>query len=164
MAETPESRPHRDPPAAGEIVSTRVFDAPRAAVFRAFTDPSRLSRWWGPSGFTNIFQQFDPRPGGAWRFVMRGPDGAEYHNASDFVEVLPGERIVLDHLEAVHSFRMWMTYADEAGGTRLTWRMHFHSAEHADTVRDVIQVANEQNFDRLDAELRAMAGDRKGHP
>ncbi len=48
-----------------EIVTTRVFDAPRERVFRAWTDPDHLAKWWGPKGFTNTFQEFDMRPGGA---------------------------------------------------------------------------------------------------
>lgn len=64
-----------DRSAAPEIVATRILDAPREVVFRAFTDPDRLAHWWGPKGFTNTFHQFDPRPGGKWRFVMCGPAG-----------------------------------------------------------------------------------------
>ena len=75
-------------PADREIASTRVFDAPRERVFRAFSDPQVLARWWGPDGFTSTFQEFDFRPGGAWRFVMQGPDGADYRNESEFIEVV----------------------------------------------------------------------------
>jgi hypothetical protein len=56
-------------PADREIVSTRVLDAPREVVYRAFTDSSVLARWWGLKGFTHTLHAFDPRPGGAWRFV-----------------------------------------------------------------------------------------------
>lgn len=81
--------------AEGEIVSARVFHAPRAAVFGAFADPDRLARWWGPKGFANTFQVFDFRPGGTWRFVMHAPDGTDYPLTKEFVEVADGERIVL---------------------------------------------------------------------
>jgi len=144
-------------PADREIVSTRVFDAPRERVFRAFSDPRVLARWWGPDGFTSTFQEFDFRPGGAWRFVMHGPGGADYRNASDFIEVVSPERIVLEHLRPMHRFRMTMTFADEAGKTRLTWRMEFESVAELERVRAFIPVANEQNFDRLQAQLAAMA-------
>ena len=50
--------------------NSRVFDAPRERVFRAWTDPEHLKQWWGPKGFTNTFHEFDMRPGGHWRFVM----------------------------------------------------------------------------------------------
>ena len=144
-------------PADREIVSTRVFAAPRERVFRAFSDPQVLARWWGPDGFTSTFQEFDFRPGGAWRFVMHGPDGADYRNASDFIEVVSPERIVLEHLRPMHRFQMTMTFAEEAGKTRLTWRMVFESVAELERVRAFIPGANEQNFDRLQAQLAAMA-------
>ena len=143
----------RAEPGEREIVSTRVFPAPRERVYRAFSDPDLLARWWGPEGFTNTFHEFDPRPGGAWTFTMRGPDGAEYRMEKRFVEVVPSERVVLDHPQPGHSFRMTMAYADEAGGARLTWSTVFESAEEAGRVRDLFARANEQNFDRLAALL-----------
>jgi len=144
-------------PADREIVSTRVLDAPRERVFRAFSDPRVLARWWGPDGFTSTFQEFDFRPGGAWRFVMHGPDGADYRNESGFIEVVSPERIVLEHLRPMHRFLMTMTFAEEAGKTRLTWRMEFESVAELERVRAFIPGANEQNFDRLQAQLAAMA-------
>jgi uncharacterized protein YndB with AHSA1/START domain len=140
-------------PADREIVSTRVFAAPRDAVFRAFRDPDLLARWWGPAGFTNTIHEFDLRPGGSWRFVMHGPDGTDYPNVSHFVEVVPDERIVFDHDKPIHVFRMTMTFADVPGGTRLTWRMRFESADEHEKMKGFIPQANEQNFDRLAALL-----------
>ena len=138
-----------------EVVSTRVFAAPREAVWRAHTDPELLARWWGPEGFTSEFHAFEPRPGGAWRFTMRGPDGAEFGMVREFVEVVPPERIVQDHLEPGHRFRMEMTMADEAPGTRLTWVMRFSEADELHQMREFVAAMNEQNFDRLEALLAA---------
>lgn len=143
--------------AAAEIVATRILDAPRWVVFRAFTDPDRLARWWGPKGFTNTFHQFDPRPGGKWRFVMRGPDGTDYPMVNEFVEVVPPERIVLRHIQEGHGFRLTIALADEAGRTRLDWRMRFDSAAEAERVREIVAAANEENLDRLQALLAAEA-------
>ena len=144
----------RPRPSAAPIESVRALDAPREAVFDAFTDPVRLARWWGPAGFRNKFHEFDFRPGGAWRFVMHGPDGAEYDMQKRFVEVRPLESIVIDHLEPpLHRFRMTMTFADRGAGTLLTWRMQFESPEEARRVREVVLDANEQKVDRLAAEL-----------
>jgi uncharacterized protein YndB with AHSA1/START domain len=148
---------HQPPaPADPGIVTMRVFDAPRELVFRAFSDPNILAQWWGPKGFTNTFHEFDFRPGGAWRFVMHGPDGTDYQMANDFLEVAHPERISLLHLEPTHRFRLTITLADEAGRTRLTWRMQFESVEEAERVRDAVAEANEQNLDRLEAQLAAM--------
>lgn len=147
---TTTDRPGEAP--GGEIVSTRVFAVPREAIFRAFTDPALLARWWGPKGFTNTFHEFDPRPGGMWQFVMHAPDGTDFHNMSEFIEVSP-ERIVFQHLKPMHRFLMEMTFADVASGTRVTWRMRFESAEEAERVRQFAVPANEENFDRLQAVL-----------
>jgi uncharacterized protein YndB with AHSA1/START domain len=61
-----------------EVVITRIFDAPRDLVFKAWTDPKHMARWWGPMGFTNPICELDARVGGAWRIVMRSPAGIEY--------------------------------------------------------------------------------------
>src|SRR6478735_547240 len=76
-------------PAVPEIVNTRRFAASPADCFGVFRDPARLARWWGPAGFTNVVPAFDFRPGGRWRIVMRSPDGKEYPNASEFLEIVP---------------------------------------------------------------------------
>ena len=86
---------------------------------------------------------------------MHGPDGTDYHNAAEFIEVAPPVRVSFQHLKPVHRFRMLMTFAEEAGKTRLTWRMVFESPEETAPVREFIVRANEQNFDRLAAHLAA---------
>ena len=137
-----------------EIVSTRLINVSCEAVFGAFADPKRLAQWWGPKGFTNTFKEFDLRPGGFWRFVMHGPDGADFSNESTFLEVVKPERIVFQHLEPIHRFETTMTFAAEDGQTRLTWRMLFESADECEKLRNFIADANEQNFDRLEAYLK----------
>ncbi len=150
----PESPSPAEAPSDREIVSTRLLPAARAKVFEAFADPSQLALWWGPNGFTNTFQTFDLRTGGEWRFTMRGPDGAEYHNESEFTEIVPPARIVFVHLRPMHRFQMTMLFAERgAGKTELTWRMLFESASDCDQFKRIIIEANEQNFDRLAAHL-----------
>src|SRR6187431_2297784 len=112
-----------------EIVNSRLFAAPRARVFEAFTDPKQVVKWWGPTGFTNTIQKFDLRAGGDWHLTMIAPDGAEYPNESMFVEVTRPERIVWEHLRPVHRFLMTMLYEEEDDGTRLTWRMRLERDE-----------------------------------
>jgi len=146
----------QEPESDRELASERFFDAPRARVFEAFRDPVRLARWWGPRGFRSTFQEFDLRPGGAWRLVMHAPDGADYPNQSVFVEVVPPERIVFRHLTG-HRFVMTMTFAEQGNGTRLTWHMLHETAAELAGFRDLGRAANEENFDRLQAELAAMA-------
>ncbi len=138
---------------AHDIVNTRVFPAPRARLFHAFRDPAALAVWWGPKGFTNTFQEFDFRVGGAWRFTMHGPNGEEYPNAKAFTEIVEDEVIAFDHMQPMHSFSMRMTFADEGAGTRVTWRMRFQDPDEAAKLRGFIRNANEENFDRLAAHL-----------
>jgi uncharacterized protein YndB with AHSA1/START domain len=128
-----------------EFFASRVFSAPR----------EQLAQWWGPKGFTNSFQTFDFRSGGAWRFVMHGPDGTDYPIAKDFIEVVPAEKISYQNLDPAHRFTMTMLFTDLGDRTRVSWRMLFESVEEAARVRQVVTEANEQNFDRLAAHLAA---------
>ena len=138
-----------------EIATRRILEAPRERVFDAFADPNRLTRWWGPKGFTSTFHEFDLRAGGIWRFVLHGPNGADYQNESVFVEIVKPERIVLDHVSDP-KFQMTLTLDDQAGETAIGWRMRFETAEQCAKVKVFAVDANEQNLDRLEAELARM--------
>lgn len=139
-----------------EIVTTRLIDAPRERIFAALSDPNHLTRWWGPKGFTSTFHEFDLRPGGLWRFDLHGPDGARYPNESVFVEVARPERVVFQHVSGPQ-FEMTISLAEQAGKTALTWRMLFPTAAECARVKRFAVDANEQNLDRLEAELSRMA-------
>jgi len=135
-----------------ELTTARLLDATRERVFGAFSDGQQLAQWWGPNGFTNTFHEFDLRAGGTWRYVMHGPNGADYPNESVFVEVLAPQRIVIEHVSAPR-FQLTITLVPEAGTTRLTWRQRFPSAAECDKIRALAVPANEQNLDRLAAHL-----------
>jgi uncharacterized protein YndB with AHSA1/START domain len=135
-----------------DLFTSRVIDAAREQVFAAFADPVRLARWWGPVGFTSTFQEFDLRPDGRWRFVMHGPNGGDYQNESVFREVVRPERVVLDHVSAPR-FTMTISLGEEAGRTRVSWHQRFPTAAECDKVRGFALAANEQNLDRLAAEV-----------
>jgi uncharacterized protein YndB with AHSA1/START domain len=134
------------------IAASRTVDAAPAQVFAAFSDPRRLERWWGPKGFTNTFSVFEFREGGQWRFTMHGPDGSTYPNESAFLEVTPSRRIVIRHLNPPH-FTMTIALIGERGKTKVEWHMLFESAEECERVKKYAAGANEQNLDRLEAEL-----------
>jgi uncharacterized protein YndB with AHSA1/START domain len=136
-----------------EFFHSRLIDAPPERVFRAFSDPAHLARWWGPSGFSSTFDEFDMRPGGSWRFVMHGPDGKDYPNENVFVEVAAPERVVLEHLSAHHHFVMTISFTAQAGKTLVGWRQVFDTAAERERVAGVVAQANEQNLDRLAAEV-----------
>jgi uncharacterized protein YndB with AHSA1/START domain len=131
-----------------EIISTRQFNVPKERIYEAWTTPELLARWWGPSGFTNTFHEFDPRPGGDWRFIMHGANGVDYPNHNTFVELVPYERIVLRH-NSTPEFTVAATFEDADGGTLVTFRQLFESAEAFEQVKSICIEGNEQNFDRL---------------
>jgi uncharacterized protein YndB with AHSA1/START domain len=130
-----------DSAAAGsdrEIVITRVFNAPRALVFGAWTDPEHVTKWWGPRGFTTTTHVMDVRPDGVWRFIMHGPDGRDYHNKIIFIEVVEPERLVYHHAGEEDTkdvtFQTTVTFEDLGGKTRLTMRSLFPTAAERDRV------------------------------
>ena len=110
-----------------EIAATRVFDAPRELVWDAFTKPEHIAQWFGPRGFTNTIHAMDVRTGGRWTFTMHGPDGVDYPNEVDYVEVVRPERLVYVH-GPVPRFDVTVTFAEEDQRTRLTMRSVFASA------------------------------------
>ncbi|WP_274651176.1 SRPBCC family protein [Paenibacillus humicola] len=137
-----------------ELVASRVFDAPRDLVYEAWTNPEHLAQWWGPNGFTSTFHEYDLRPGGTWQFVMHGPNGVDYPNKSEFVEIAP-ERIVLRHLSAPR-FQITAVIEQLGGKTRLTFRQLFETAAEFNAAKRFAPEANEQNLDRLGAQLQKM--------
>lgn len=141
-----------------EILNTRVFAASQEDLFNAFADPQQLKHWWGPDGFTNSIPEFDLRPGGKWRIVMTASDGTDFDNHCTFEDVLAPKRISYVHHLPMHVFTMTMTFEQEAGGTRLTWRMLFDPTEENLQLEKFLAAANEQNFDRLDNHLQQRNG------
>jgi uncharacterized protein YndB with AHSA1/START domain len=77
-----------------EIVITRVFDAPRELVWKAWTDPEHFKSWWGPKDYTCPFCEMDLRVGGKYLSCMRSPEGQEYWSTGVYREIIPMERIV----------------------------------------------------------------------
>jgi uncharacterized protein YndB with AHSA1/START domain len=76
------------------MVITRVFDAPRELVWKAWTDPKYVMQWWGPKGFTAPVCEIDFRVGGKYLLSMRAPDGWEGWNSGEYYEIVPYEKIV----------------------------------------------------------------------
>ncbi|MBD0383989.1 SRPBCC family protein [Paenibacillus sedimenti] len=120
-----------------ELRITRIFNAPRELVFKAWTDPEHLPKWWGPKGFTITVQEIDIRPGGVWRYVMHGPDGVDYDNKIVYREILSPERLVYSHGGGGEDdqFQVTVTFAEQSDTkTDLTMTMRFKSAEELDKV------------------------------
>lgn len=114
-----------------ELTITRNFQAPREIVYKAWTDPKHLPRWWGPEGFTSTTQEMDIRAGGVWSFIMHGPEGTDYVNKITFLEVAAPERLEYAHGDGEEDelFRVTVTFEEADLHTRLTMRMLFKSVE-----------------------------------
>jgi uncharacterized protein YndB with AHSA1/START domain len=109
-----------------ELVITRIFDAPRRLVFKMWTDPEHLARWWGPRGFTTISARMDVRPGGVWSRSMRAPDGSIIRKHGVYREIVMPERLVLSYItddlagNPGPETLVTVTFVDIGGKTRLT--------------------------------------------
>ncbi|MCP3140220.1 SRPBCC domain-containing protein [Pyxidicoccus xibeiensis] len=144
-----------NPPDAA-VSTERLLSASPREVFAAFEQPERLARWWGPSGFTNTFEQFEFKPGGRWVFVMHGPNGANYANESVFRELQPDTRLVIEHVVKPW-YRLTVTLTARGDKTHLAWVQEFESPEVAAKMRRITDTANEQNLDRLQSLLASEA-------
>ena len=120
-----------------EIVLVRVLDANRDAVFAAWTDADSFCQWFGPDGFTCTVREMDVRPGGRACFDMVSGDGTVFMNRFDYLEVVPVERLVLDHGSDTDDdparFRVTITLDEQADGkTVLTLRQLHPTVEQRD--------------------------------
>lgn len=143
--------------ADGAFRTQRVLRHSPAEVYAAFQNPARLARWWGPAGFTNEFEIFEFREGGRWKFVMVGPDGTRHPNLNRFARLQPGAQLVIRH-ESAPRFTLTVDLDQAPEGTRLAWTQAFDDAAVAAAVKPIVEPANEQNLDRLEAVLAAAHG------
>ncbi|MBK7213056.1 MAG: SRPBCC domain-containing protein [Bacteroidales bacterium] len=132
--------------------TSRDIPALPEVIFAAFTDPVRLARWWGPSGFTNTFDQFEFKNGGKWSFIMHGPDGNNYPNDAEFAEIVPNEKVVIRH-QCQPFFTLTISLKASEKGTLVHWNQAFDDDEVADKVEHIVVPSNEQNLDRLMEEV-----------
>lgn len=134
-----------------ELVITRVYAAPRELVFKTWTEPQHVVRWWGPRGCTTTIQEMDVRPGGVWRYVMRTADGTDWTNRIRYREVVVPERLVYDHGSDVeddpNGFHVITEFHDRGQQTEVVMRMQFASVEARD--RAAGYAGANSTFDRL---------------
>ena len=139
-------------PAERELVITRVFDAPRPLVFKAWTKPEHLVRWWGPQGFTTPSCTMDVRPGGAFRLCMRSPEGTDHWLRGVYREIVEPERLVCTWAwedaegKPGHETLLTVSFAEHGGKTKLT--LHQAVFESV-TARDSHQGGWTECLDRL---------------
>lgn len=150
-------------PSDREIVMTRVFNAPRRLVFDAHSKPEHVSRWWGLRGSTLSVCEMDFRPGGAWRYVVRGADGTENPFKGVFREIVPPERIVWTFIYDVEPYSVHETiettaFTEQDGRTTLTTTSLFPSVEVRDGIVAMgLEEGSRETMDRLAEHLQSMA-------
>jgi uncharacterized protein YndB with AHSA1/START domain len=155
-------------PTRRELVLTRICDAPREIVFKAWTNPEPLKRWWGPKGFTNPICEIDPRPGGAIRIHMRAPDSTVYPMTGVYREIVKPERLVfassaLDEKgNPLFEVLTTVRFADYGGKTELTLQARV-VMETAGAARHLAGMEQgwSQTLDRLTEEVASMARNAK---
>ncbi|PJZ49979.1 SRPBCC family protein [Leptospira saintgironsiae] len=135
-----------------EIIGIKTFDAPRELVWDAWTDPKHVAIWWGPNGFTNTIHEMSVKPGGIWRFIMHGPDGVDYPNRIEFIEVVKPEKLVYDHGDDSNpkQFHVTVLFEEEGSKTKLTMRSRFPSEEDVKNVADFALDGLRETLGRLE--------------
>jgi uncharacterized protein YndB with AHSA1/START domain len=135
------------------ISLTRVYDAPLDAVWDAWTVAEEVAQWWGPRGFTLTTHSRDLRTGGHWHYTMHGPDGTDYENTTQYIEVVPRRCMVYDHgghKDRPPLFRVTAFFTERNGRTQLDLSMAFATPEAAGEARGFIKKAGgEATWDRL---------------
>jgi len=152
-----------------EILITRIFDAPRELVWRAWTSPEHLMGWWGPKDYTSPACKMDFRVGGTYLFCMRSPEGQDFWSTGEYREIVPLERIVFtdsfaDEQGNVVSPKHYgmgddfpqelvvtVTFENLNGKTRMTM---IHTGIPAGEHREGAQQGWEESFDKLAESLR----------
>lgn len=137
--------------------TSREIPASVEQVFAAFSDPERHARWWGPDGFTNTFKLCEFKTGGRLQYVMHGPDGSKYYNESTFLEV-SANRVVIKHIsEPYYTLTIDLTSLS-TDATVVNWSQAFDNPKVAARLEHIVVPANEQNLDRLTAEVLNKTG------
>jgi uncharacterized protein YndB with AHSA1/START domain len=148
-------------PTDREIVTQRVLDAPRERVWRAFTDPELIPRWWGLRSMRTIVAELELRPGGRWRFVQRDADGAETGFRGVYRELTPPERLVYTfEWEGMpgHVLVDTATFEDHGEQTKVVVSSLFHtSAERDGMLSSDMERGLNESYAMLDELLAELA-------
>lgn len=146
IATTPES----------EIVTSRVVNAPIKTVYKAWSNPNHLRKWWGPAGFTNTFNLFDFKVGGKWSFIMHGPDKGNYANECEFIKIVEPKLIAWKRISKP-LFQVVATFEEVSSNkTSVVFKMLFNTVDECNKLKPYVVDKNEENFDRLEVELSKM--------
>jgi len=139
-----------------EIVTSRILNNNRELIYRAWSEPQHLKNWWGPMGFTNTFNEFDFTVGGKWSFIMHGPDKGNYPNECEFIKI---ERPALIAWKRYSKplFQVLITFDEiTPEKTKVVFKQIFDTVEECNKIKKFVIDKNEENFDRLEEELKKM--------
>jgi uncharacterized protein YndB with AHSA1/START domain len=148
----------------GTVEIVRVFDAPRALVWQAWTDPKMLAQWFGPRGFSSRVPELDVRVGGNLRIVMHGPDGNDYPMKGIFREVVAPERLMFSNIAIDNEGNTLLeglttvTFAEQGGKTTMT--LHTHAVGRVPIARQMLagmEAGWTQSVDKLEELLDSAA-------
>jgi uncharacterized protein YndB with AHSA1/START domain len=133
------------------IKINRLVNAPRDLVWKMWTEAEHIKHWWGPQGFTNSISKMDVKEGGEWEFIMHGPDGTDYKNKHVYREILPPEKLVLEHVTGPR-FRMTARFEARGDQTLIHIESEFESPEQLQEVIRILKADKglEENMDRLE--------------
>lgn len=145
-------------PGDRQIVITRSFDAPRAIVFEAWTRAEHVTHWWDPAGLPLLICEIDLRPGGAFRFINRAPDGSPGPSFSGvYQEITPPEKLVFGMPPGTGSSTL--IFAEEGQGTRLTITIECATSEERDFLLQMrVDAGTAQTLNNLAAYLPTLTG------
>lgn len=151
-----------------EVTVQRVLSAPRAIVFKAWTDPKHVEQWWGPHHFTNRVRKWEARPGGKIDLDMIGPDGTAYPMNGAFTEITEPSRIVFTSAvpgpDGKPVFEVLTVISLAETGARTTLTMHATITGRTDQAAQYIkgmEAGWNQSLERLDALVERVGGDNK---
>jgi uncharacterized protein YndB with AHSA1/START domain len=147
-------------PGTHEIILTRDFDAPRELVFKAFTDPALVGKWWGQNDSTTIVDKMEVKQGGIWRYVQRAADGSEYAFSGVYHQISAPERLVYTfEFEGMpgHILLETVTLEEHSGKTRVIDSSVFQSVEDRDgMLQSGMEGGAAESYDRLDKLLETL--------
>ncbi len=156
--------PSKNDANTNELIITRIFDAPRSRVWRAWSEPAQMMRWWGPKSFTTPSCKIDFRVGGKYLSCMRSPDGKDFWSTGTYREIVPQERIVSTDsfadasgnvVPASHygmqgdfplELQVILTFEEKGGKTKMTLR---HLGMPAGKMDELAGQGWNESFDKL---------------
>jgi uncharacterized protein YndB with AHSA1/START domain len=151
-----------EPESEREIVVTRMVNAPRELVYEVWTKPEHVKHWWGPDGFTNTIISMDVKPGGAWQLIMHGPDGVDYPNLIEYIDVIKNTRLEWIHgtgeANDPRQFHVTVTFESVGTKTKINMRMLFQTVAALEKVVKEFGAleGNTQTLNRMEVYLSKM--------